>query len=517
MVYCGKPSRGCYACRQRKTKCDTIPTGCTQCKNAKRQCPGYRSIGDLFFRDESSNVARKSKAIEAKKKAGGRATRQGLVWGGENGALELVGQNEHQLAHFQLAPTIEELATSFFITNYIIADTGPNRGYLDHVEIMAKVGELDESLLSSMKAVGLAGYAHTMHTPQLLTNARYQYLRALRLTNAALRDPVEVKKDGTLLSIIILGIFETITGCRQNALKDWSEHINGASAVIKLRGPDQIKTPQGRRMLATVAASLTIPCLHIGVALPKHVVEYMAAAINYVKTPDPAFIVQDVLIRYTTLHAEILNGSLTDPEIILPRALELDQILRNISENPPEGWEYENVFTDEVSDFVFAGRYHIYFDYWISQIWNSLRSVRILLHEKIRDVLLAEFSTKPPLGRPAAHVAQLQASTGIMYKMQADVLCTIPQHIGYFPTGKTSIKTMSESHEGRIRSFKMSGGAFLIWGLWLVGILDISTEDIRVFVIKNLNYIGTTMGIRQAHILAGILEAKMNITVWEQN
>ena len=54
-----------------------------------------------------------------------------------------------------------------------------------------------------MRAVGLAGYAHSVQAPSLLKNARYQYYRALQSTNAALKDPVDVKKDTTLLSIMI--------------------------------------------------------------------------------------------------------------------------------------------------------------------------------------------------------------------------------------------------------------------------------------------------------------------------
>jgi hypothetical protein len=48
------------------------------------------------------------------------------------------------------------------------------------------------------------------------------------------------------------------------------------------------------------------------------------------------------------------------------------------------------------------------------------------------------------------------------------------------------------------------------------GILDIATEDVRQFVKRNLDSIGTTMGIKQAQILADIMVAKTGITVWEE-
>ncbi|KAE9365950.1 hypothetical protein N431DRAFT_430125 [Stipitochalara longipes BDJ] len=518
MVFCGKPSGGCHACRARKTKCDKIPEGCTQCFRAKRECPGYRAQGDLIFRDESTNVARKAKAKEAKKQRALDSSSLSVSPPPEEEAsLELVQQKDPHLSALQLAPTIEDLAVGFFISNYVIENTRPNRGHLDPIQDMTRVGQLDEALLSSMKAVGLAGFAHASHAPHLLKNARYQYVRAIQSTNVALRDPENAKKDATLMSIMILGIFETITGCRQESIKDWSEHIKGAAAVIKLRGPDQIKSPAGRRLLVHVTAYLMIACMNKGIALPTHMIEYMTAAIELVKTPDPAFVIQETMMRFSTLNAEMVQQKLTDKETILAQCLELDAKLLTIQTNVGPGWEYTTVFTEEKSEHVFNGRYHIYHDYWMSQMWNTLRTARILINEVIRNTLLAGFSTSPPAFSSAEYSAQFQISTDTIYEMQADILYTVPQHIGYFPTGGKHFQTLTEVDQSQLPNIKMSSGAFLIWPLWLAGILDVSTEEIRQFVKSNLDFIGTTMGINQAHVLADVLESKKSIQVWQED
>ncbi|KAN0090409.1 hypothetical protein V8E51_018988 [Hyaloscypha variabilis] len=518
MVFCGKPSGGCHACRARKTKCDKIPEGCTQCFRAKRECPGYRAQGDLVFRDESSNVARKAKAKEAKKQ---RALESAPLSVSppleEEASLELVQQKDSHLSTLQLAPTIEDLAVGFFISNYVIENNRPHRGHLDPIQDMTRVGELDEGLLSSMKAVGLAGFAHASHAPHLVKNARYQYMRAIQSTNIALRDPESAKKDSTLMSIMILGIFETITGAEQQSIKDWSEHIKGAAAVIKLRGPDQIKTSVGRRLLVHVTAYLMIACMNKGIALPCHMIDYMTAAFELVKTPDPAFIIQHTMVRFSTLHADMVQKKLTDRETILSKCLELDAKLLKIQTDPQPGWEYTTVFTEEKSEHIFNGRYHVYHDYWMAQMWNTLRTARILLNEVIRNTLLEGFSTSPPAFSSAEHTAQFQIATDTMYEMQADTLYSVPQHIGYFPQGETRFQTVAEVDQPNLPSIKMSGGAFLMWPLWLAGILDVSTEEIRRFVKNNLDFIGTTMGIKQAHLLADVLEAKTPIQVWQDD
>jgi hypothetical protein len=51
----------------------------------------------------------------------------------------------------------------------------------------------------------------------------------------------------------------------------------------------------------------------------------------------------------------------------------------------------------------------------------------------------------------------------------------------------------------------------------MAGLLDIATEEIRQFVIRNLRSVGRTMGINQARVLADILESKSGITVWKDD
>lgn len=59
-----------------------------------------------------------------------------------------------------MAPTIDERATGFFFTNYIVdmdKRPGNSAGY-----------EIDDKLSNCMKAVGLAALASAVHAPQLL-------------------------------------------------------------------------------------------------------------------------------------------------------------------------------------------------------------------------------------------------------------------------------------------------------------------------------------------------------------
>jgi hypothetical protein len=438
-------------------------------------------------------------------------------------SVEFVDRDDNKLSMFTLAPTLEDRATGFFVANYVLGMSGPSRGHLDYLANIARREVLDEGLLCSIKAVGLAGYSHSAHAPSLMKNARYQYMKALQSTNRALRDPESAKKDNTLISIMILTIFETITGCKQSSLKDWAQHVMGAAAVIKLRGPEQIKTQAGRKMMIQSTASLLIYCLQRGCHVPDHIYEYMKKIMELIPNPDPALVVNNTMMIFAGLRADVMNGKLTDRNEILRRALELDGILMNLESNTSlEGWTYESVYTDEVCDYVWKGRYHVYYDYWVAQIWNGLRVVRIMTNEMIRKVLLGGFTAIPPVFSQPEHTAQFQISTDTLYQLQTDVLYSVVQHVGHFPkpTERFQHKSVAaqkiiDLHE-ELADVRMSGGSFLLWPLYLVGIMDLADVEVQDFVVLNLKAIGDRMGIAQAHVLANIVKSRTDFQEFKE-
>ena len=172
MVYCGPPSKGCQTCREKKVRGDQRAGGCIRCAKARRECPGYRDLSDLMFRNESTDVIRKAKAKAA--------PRTGLVSPGSkpstppppqpppseqdiDNSLILVRRNDNlsrqpAISYHSMAPSIDERGTGFFFTNYIV-DTGSPLG-------------IDDNLLICMKAVGLAGLSSAAHAPQLEQEVR---------------------------------------------------------------------------------------------------------------------------------------------------------------------------------------------------------------------------------------------------------------------------------------------------------------------------------------------------------
>lgn len=512
-----------------------------------------------MFRNESQDVVRKFKAREAKVRQGSAKSStaaspvphsvESFEPGPEN-FFEVVRREDHDFPTFlpptfSMLPTVEECATGFFFSNYVIGVHGPTRGHLDHIEDVYNTHDMDENLVASMKSVGLAGYSHIAHAPYLMKKARQEYVKALQLTNKALKSPTDVKKDSTLLSIMVLGIYEMVTGCNQRSMKAWAEHINGSAALVKLRGLEQFKSPAGRRMFIQVTSGILISCIQRSLPIPEHIIEFRAEISNY-NISEPGWYVQENMIAFANFRSKTRSREITNPHIILSKALEIDGKFMELFSDIPLDWEYETIFTDADPDVVFNGFYHVYYDYWIAQLWNAMRSCRILLNEQIRGILLQGLSSKPPLFLDPEYTAQLQISTDVLIQLQAGILASVPQHLGYVSrrnspssvsntnvpekAGQTAFKSPWDGFKNspflvsdnklydspKTPIIRSSGGYFLLWPLYLAGCMDITTEQTRRWVVRTLQYIGRSMGIQHAIVAAKFVEKQEEIKVWRE-
>ena len=224
MVFRGRPSKACKRCRERRLKCDFGIPHCAPCNRAKTACTGYRDTQQIRITNETQAV--RDKAL----------LRHGF-------SIELRS----------LAPSLELQARDTFFAFHV---TKVAKSW-DFLEQFRDSTRSPEVLTLSIDAVSLAYLSHQVYSDVALLSATEKYVSALRMTNKALRSPELAITDTTLLAALLLDLFEKITNINHNS-DSWMGHVNGALALVKLRGLENFQDSAALRILMRLSSNLVI-------------------------------------------------------------------------------------------------------------------------------------------------------------------------------------------------------------------------------------------------------------------
>lgn len=232
MVYCGKPSKSCDACRAKRTKvsnggespvlswlgdltnsdaqCDRAVPSCSQCIRVGRDCPGYRDEQALMFRDETVKVAGR---VEARKKDRSASppdvaalARSRRTSPDSPGTLILLTRQSLSRSPVR---TIEDEAINFFFYHYVIQDHQYAKGLFDFLpNLYQRAVATNEPLGEIVKASGMAGIANLKRSSDIEADARAKQTIVLRSVNLSLQNPGKAISDSTMMAVLLLGLFE---------------------------------------------------------------------------------------------------------------------------------------------------------------------------------------------------------------------------------------------------------------------------------------------------------------------
>lgn len=317
-----------------------------------------------------------------------------------------------------------------------------------------------------------------------MTQARKTYVKALQLTNQALRDPVAVKNNSTLFAVMILGMFETVSGSCQDSLLTWTKHMDGAVALVKLRGLEQFATTAGQLMFFQVLSDSIASCWQRSVMIPQHILDLrntVGHGINEEHPGWPGWVLVGNIIDVATLRVEILTSG-TKAEDHIEKALALDARFQKLIDDDYAVWRYEIQHTaaGEMPNVVWDREYHIYPNEAALLCWNGIRSCRLNLHEIIRGQL--------PNCAPGYRPEQAELSAKVLRQMQRDILASVPHRCSTSPGGRS------------LRNGDPNG--LVLWLLYLVAVMDQTTEEVRAWVVQRLRGIASEVGMPQAYLLA---------------
>ena len=167
----------------------------------------------------------------------------------------------------------EEQAVCYFFQNYILGEDSVASGSFQFLPDILLDNEINEVLSDSLTAIGLVGLAHFYHDPSLMFTAVYKYNSAMRKLSLQLRDIGKAKSDQYFMAIMLLGLYEVgVYSCsspcvvvdsdqlntchNQMAMETWTKHIDGAAALMQMRGKQRLQTPLGCHLFKQLRAQV---------------------------------------------------------------------------------------------------------------------------------------------------------------------------------------------------------------------------------------------------------------------
>ncbi|KAJ4364009.1 hypothetical protein N0V83_009464 [Neocucurbitaria cava] len=508
-------------------------------------------MGHVFFHDETENVQARAKKSKAKAIAA-RDARDHR----DARATTLQVQAQGGPAR-RLTTSLIDQGVAFFMAHYSVGIDQPPITSKTYYSYLSTDG-FHPLVATTMTALGIAGVANLYADPALRREATRWYLHGIKMANTAISSPQEVKADSTLVAVNLLGMFEATFNDR--SLSGWSNHVDGAASLVKMRGMEQFATPAGRRMYLHTIGLLTMNCMGKGIPLPDYVREMNAEVMDFLDIKDPRNAFFFLHIKTIDLRAQILNQQTLDLADIIRSALELDNIAISIFQDVAQEWQYEKVPRGSQAG-IHGDFYHVYTSAIAASTWNWVRYNRIYFHDIIRNCILAGFATSPPTLYGLDYHEQLAESTKILHEIQSDIIATMPQFLHDVPmvaptsstttTSSTSTSPLpsppttplptrassqpqasSRGHKGFHQNFRaefgpafldlvgngavtdrlpivrISGGYSTVWSLYVAGAMPTATPASQDYVYTCLKRIECEFGINQALVLANALKIK---------
>ena len=468
--------------------------------------------------------------------------------------------------NYPLSRSLQERGTAFFFSRYVAVDFGCYQNY-DFVYDVWKPPKSDlehvDCVTASMAAVGLAGLSKITRSPETMVQARQSYGSALQLTNAALQNPAEAVKDSTMLSVLILGTYEFITGRTPQTMRAWKNHVNGAAALTRMRGIAPFRTKAGTRMFLMLCHSVLISCIQGGLPMPQAMLDLRDELGQFTNTTDPTWRIVEPICRALQIRHDIKNGRLTDTDDIVARLTDVDDEFAKIVNEMPHSWRYQCAKVNKPNAAILGSWCHIYRGFAQVTAWNGMRTIRILVQETILEQLCSSMArTSVP---PMRHQILLVRAMRMLELLGEAVIASTPQHFGVVsardakPDGKGKLEFVSatrppdpiasacpipstrpqrhitpESPGGSPRPTLLdptqscdgrgdperfmtlaSASNTIVWPLYTLCMSSSCTRETRRYIIDRLNAIYVETGLDQARIVRQLMQDKSESLPWD--
>jgi hypothetical protein len=449
-------------------------------------CPGYRVTVGQNFRNETESVVRRAQKSYRKPNQCG-AGQQGPVRCDAVNVATVAVQLDYTLSSmsntFTLTPSMIDVAVMNFMSSYIPGS------HFDYLPPMYGLVSSESALSLTVEAAAMAYLSQELCQSNLMYAARRSYTRALHETNEALAHASTASSNSTLVSVLLLGLFESLIWTHTGTPEYWTKHSKGAFAIIKLRGLQQLETAMGQQLFTQVANIVCINSLQHRARLPKGL-EDLIERVLQIEPDSPPYQLTRLTCKVSNLIADVHANVETASEAI-QMLCELDAEYIQFAKHLPRNWQCERSVLGSQEEMFHGDMGHWYPDHRALRLWNSYRMTRILLNEAVH-ALANNVSTE-------VKTKSQQQAVGNIEEMSTEICASI----SYFVSCSKLLRNVKDATSMAL-TFANSRAlaASLLWPLSAVRGASLASENIRAYSVLKLRFLAVEARVPQASQIA---------------
>ena len=352
-----------------------------------------------------------------------------------------------------------------------------------------------------------------------MKKAEQRYGDALPLINDAIQTPDQLSQDSTLVAVLLLDLFEKMTNDDPFHTKSWVSHVNGAFALVQLRGRHQFSRPIGLKILLRICTNLLISCVASHRPIPLELTRLRAEVEPFLDSNDPKWRLMNLMVGFVELR--YANSKLdVNGAFIIESALKLDMELENLATSVPFDWQPRLVSVKDRSERILEDYFDIYRDLHATQTWNTLRSARILINEIILDRCLDIQCDDDLEGTEIIDVSPLylqEMAVENINKMGLEICASAPQYTTLVPSKyiRNDNRSLTEvARNDQIYPLQSVACYTLLYPLYIAARSESSNSAIKEWVSEQYRFMSATLGIQNADKVLKALEQGQDRDPW---
>ena len=392
--------------------------------------------------------------------------------GSESASGDENGQLISPVLSLSLSKSPEFLSVSYFMNVY--APTSAFNYLIDVSPAFLTQKGLEHAFL----APALLFFSQNWRDSLARSLAQKHYALALRSINLALSNPDSATADRTLLSVLLLSLFEALIFQGRSDPINWNAHTQGAMELLRLRGKQQFNGPLGRSLFRHASMNIRTQCAQLGLQAPSALAVLETGQFEEPSPREHQYrLFGQVVAGIASLRCE--RPQLTTSEVIL-RIFKLEADIHQILIEFQKAMPFHTLDPTTLHKSIrsFRGRIDHYPSFGGARDMNTLRMVRLFIIRMLDETLVRR--SVQPGAVPQDLFARARTLIDLTsFEMIADILSSVPYILDIYDQPNFSARS-------------------LIYCLSGVAILRFTPLDAREYAVERLTFVGERYGFPQA-------------------